>query len=247
MPIPRKKAKAEEESADSWIMSYGDMMSLLLTFFVLIVSFSTVELIKFRKAMGALRGASGAMVAEEGNAIVQVLPSMMSTRAIPNEELKQVLKDIEQTAFEYGDGQDISIELTKEGIRFRIANLVMFESGQATLIATSFKILDPIARLIKSLGCAVSIEGHTDNIPIHSLRFPSNWELSAIRAVSVLRYFVEQRGVDPTKVMAVGYGEFKPIALNEIPKERALNRRVEISLKWPELTGKQLLQSRTKQ
>lgn len=245
MPRERRQRGNDEESAGSdWMTSYGDMMTLMCTFFVLIISFSTIELIKFRKAMGALRGVSGAMVEEQGKAVYKILTTMSERRIVANEDMEQTLEDIEETTSGLGIGQEVTVNLTQKGVRFRISSPVMFESGQAILKPEAFKLLAPIAKLVRKAGYNVSIEGHTDNIPMNSTHFPSNWELSAIRAVSVLRYFVERHGVNPTKATAIGYGEFRPIASNDIPKDRALNRRVEICLEWPELNGKELLESR---
>ena len=244
MEVKRRLIAEEEEESAGWITSFGDLMSLLLTFFILIVSFSTVELIKFRKAMGALRGASGALSEETGNTVKQMLNSKTVTRALPQEELQDAMETIESMVFNLDLGQDINVDLTPEGIRFRIASPVMFASGEATLQPKVFGLMNEIGKVIRHTGSDVRVEGHTDNVPISSGIFASNWELSSVRAVSVVRYLVEKTGVDPTKIIAVGRGEFHPIASNDIPEERALNRRVEVYLEWPDYTGKSLLEKR---
>jgi chemotaxis protein MotB len=245
MSAGRRRKERDDDGGGGWLASFGDMMTLLCTFFILIVSFSSVELIKFRKAMGALRGASGALIEEQGSAVAQIVQAMAAEdNILATDELDQTLKRVEETIFDLGIGYEISVNLTQEGICFRVASPIMFESGQATLKPEAYKLLTPIALLIRRFGYDIVIEGHTDNIPISSGRFPSNWELSAMRAISVLRYFTERHGVNPTNVMAVGYGEFRPIAPNNTPNDRALNRRVEILLKWPELSGEELLESR---
>ena len=237
----------ECEEIASWIVSYGDLMTLLLTFFILITSFSTMELIKFRKFMGAMRGATGALLEQNGSSVVPThvtpfgSPVMVHDVMMTSDAFNKLIIEADK---HNGSGNGIAIERLKDGIRFRISSPFLFESGQAILKPRAFHLLDLMAFIIKRTSCSVIIEGHTDDVPIHTVRFPSNWELSTVRALSVLKYFANVCDVDPRKLVAIGRGEYKPIAPNDTAAHRRQNRRVEIYLNWEDKSGKELLEER---
>ena len=105
---------------------------------------------------------------------------------------------------------------------------ILFDSGRDELKSTSIHALDTITTLVNGMDNDILVEGHTDNVPIHNSKFASNWDLSTARAVSVVRYFVEEKGVKPTRFAVKGYGEFKPLVDNSTPENRSINRRVDI-------------------
>lgn len=122
----------------------------------------------------------------------------------------------------------ISLIKDRRGTVIRIENSLAFETGQAEILPVFIEKLDKIADLIAALPNPVQVEGHTDNIPIKTPAFPSNWELSTGRAMSIVRYFVDRHAMDPQRFSVAGYGEFRPIDTNDSPEGRAKNRRVEI-------------------
>jgi len=231
----RRKNKEETGGSGDWALSYGDMMTLLLTFFVLIVSFSTTELIKFRQAMGSLRGSMGVMMEEEGTSVVRQDKSTPMS-VIDREVMLMTLQEIEEQVFQMNAQDIVSIEISEESVNFRLDDELLFDLGSATLKPGVQEILGNIAKIIKRFSCNVRVEGHTDNLPIRTPQFPSNWELSSARAISVVRYFVEEQRINPTRMVAVGCGEHHPLVLNTTEINRKKNRRVEISLNWKELT-----------
>ena len=233
-----KKQQEEAGGGGSWALSYGDMMTLLLTFFILIVSFSTVELIKFRKAMGSLRGALGVLMEQDGDAIQSDAHSLNSQPMLKEEILLQALSEIEDKVFKIDAGAQaqMDIEVMKEGVGFRLNNELFFELGSATITPAFKRVLYQIGLLIKRFSCQVRVEGHTDDLPIRTAQFPSNWELSAVRAVSIVRYYVEEMGMDPKRFLATGYGQYQPLVPNDSPQNRQKNRRVEIYLNWENLS-----------
>lgn len=232
----RVKQKAAEESGGSWAMSYGDMMTLLLTFFILIVSFSTTELIKFRKAMGSLRGAMGVLFEQDGAAIYESQTTMMREPQLDQELMINALDDIEQQAFTMNEvGTGLEIEIDNEGLTFRLHDELMFNLGDTELRPEIKNMLDKIGTLISRFSCDVRIEGHTDNIPVSTSKYPSNWELSALRAIQVLRYFEQVVGIQSERLIAVGFGQTRPMVPNDTPENRRRNRRVEIYLAWKPL------------
>ncbi len=231
----RRKNKEETGGSGDWALSYGDMMTLLLTFFVLIVSFSTTELIKFRQAMGSLRGSMGVMMEEEGTSVVKQDKSTPMS-VIDRDVMLMTMQEIEEQVFQMNAQDIVSIEISEESVNFRLDNELLFDLGSATFKPGVQQILGNIAKIIKRFSCNVRVEGHTDNLPIRTAQFPSNWELSSARAISVVRYFVEEEGINPTRMVAVGCGEHRPLVLNTTETNRKKNRRVEISLNWKELT-----------
>lgn len=242
---PVKKPKAEERT-DTWVTTYGDLMSLLLTFFILIVSFSNTELIKFRQAMGALQGSTGALTEAPGPSVIPrniVRPDFQSNIKMRN-AIEELLDEVEEGYANEVKSNAISIEKVHDGLVIRLGDNLVFESGQAQLKLQAFNLLDKISKLILLNEFSVVVEGHTDNIPMKSAQYPSNWDLSAARALSVLKYFTDSAGIDPSTIIAIGRGEFKPLAPNDSPENRALNRRVEIYLNYMYLSGKELLETR---
>jgi chemotaxis protein MotB len=139
----------------------------------------------------------------------------------------QLMKDVVDSV---GDDVDIRVTYTRQGPRLSFDDGILFEFGGAELNPAGFFFLNRIADVIQKLPYPVRVEGHTDNMPIHTRRFPSNWELSTVRAVNVVKYFVEAGNVDPRRLSAVGYGDSKPLVSNDSPEHRAKNRRVEIVL-----------------
>jgi chemotaxis protein MotB len=125
---------------------------------------------------------------------------------------------------------DIQVTRSHQGTRLSFEDQVLFDFGKAAINPTGFVFLDKIADVLNKIPYAVRVEGHTDNVPIQTRRFPSNWELSVARAVSVVKYFAEVSNIDPRRLSAVGYGESRPVAANDTLSNRAKNRRVEILL-----------------
>jgi len=231
----KSKKKREEEGTPAWMVTYSDMVTLLLAFFVLLFSFSTIEKQKFQQAMASIRSALGLM----NRSTVMVPP--IQRRILPiqrkfEKSMEKVVREVQNIP----DIQDnISFENTDEGIRIRISNPVLFDIGKAGLKSDIYPILDKIAEVLKSNAYDIVVEGHTDNIPIDNDEFHSNWELSAARSVSVVEKSIK-KGINPRRFQAVGYGEYQPLADNSTEKGRQKNRRVEIFIpnnKWPETSG----------
>jgi len=219
-----------KQGLDDWVMTYGDMMSLLLTFFVLIVSFSSMQETKFEQAVNSLHEAFGVLQSAES-----VLE--MSTPIIPNHdpqdeeaEMLYEVRSVEKLILDEGLDKKVEVQVTDDGVLFRLNAEFTFKSAGATLLDKPRTVLAKMVAFFKKFPYRIRIEGHTDSMPIHSAKFPSNWELSAARAVSVARYF-QGMGLPPERIAATGLGEFHPIADNATAEGRAKNRRVDIFLK----------------
>ena len=227
-----KKDKKEEETeagAPSWMVTYGDLMSLLLTFFVLIVSMSSIQIVKFEKAMGSLQGALGVLTADP-TVIAHPEVYKSDLTGFQPRRVVSALNEMQQFIKENKLEDSIHIQAQGDEIAIRISNPVLFDLGKANLKPDIFPMLLHIVKLGE--GSSIRVEGHTDDLPIKTPQFPSNWELSAARASTVIRYFVDEGGLEPAKLSASGYAEFRPIKPNDSAKGRGSNRRVEIFVKY---------------
>ncbi|MDP8205834.1 MAG: OmpA family protein [Candidatus Electryonea clarkiae] len=198
---------AETGEGDQWLTIYGDLMTLLLVFFVLFYTFSIT---------GQLPLLSEALERYQEQ---QINPSI-------GEEMKPEEQGIEKTQ---GDTGEVIIYLPSK---------VLFDLGKANLKPVAYKVLHEAVEEIKnqiadSPDAQIRVEGYTDNIPIYNWRFKSNWELSAVRAVSVVQYLIEVESFPPYRLQAMGYGEYNPVAPNDTPENRQKNRRVELKIVKP--------------
>ncbi|MCB2198249.1 flagellar motor protein MotB [bacterium] len=223
-----KKQDCPPPGAPAWVVTYGDMMSLLLTFFVLIVSFSSIEQVKFKAAISSIQDGLGIWPDNSG-----ILTSIQLFQS-QTEQAREAAEIVEElTEFlEANELQDlVEVYNTPSGVRLIISDPVLFESGRALIKDDFARILNGISELIGNRKFSdIKVEGHTDNLPIRTDEYPSNWELSADRALSVVKYMAFEAGMDPAKLSAVGYGEYRPRASNDTPEGRGQNRRVEIFL-----------------
>lgn len=226
-------AEAEEEdqgpeapTAPFWMATFSDMATLLLTFFVLIVSMSEVEVKKFKDALSNFQGRTGVLQFDA------LTPTVGTINRVGEEDKRKRAQKFEEVLkyLKENDLEDkVQVNLTQEGLHVSITDSVMFSAGRSDLLPISKKILHLVSEVLDDDVHAVRVEGHTDDRPIRTGRFPSNWELSAGRAASVVRYLLElETAHDPAIYTAVGYGEHHPVESNDTAEGRASNRRVEI-------------------
>lgn len=231
----------EEEGAGEWLTTYADLVTLLMTFFVMLFAMSSMDAQKFREMIVSIQKSLGASPA----VIELVAPDTKPEEAKPEErpalppdipqELLQdidkgLLSDVQEFVEKTKLGEFIIVYREESRIVIQVEGQVFFASGEAALNPEALPILDDIVTIIQAHPqYQVNIKGHTDNIPIATALFPTNWELSAIRATTVLRHLIDG-GVDPRRLTATGYGEVLPIAPNDTPENRSRNRRVEFVL-----------------
>ncbi|MBI3601264.1 MAG: OmpA family protein [Nitrospinae bacterium] len=213
-----------------WLLTYSDMITLLLVFFIIMFTISETNSKKFGLF---LKSVSKGLNVKEEEVIPAVIPAISEEDAATREEqdaLRKLIKELKLTfSKEIGYGF-ISIERGKRGITLRIENTTLFEKGNANIKTEAKDILKKVAEDLKVIPNQIAIEGHTDSIPINTAEFPSNWELSTKRAVNVLRYLVEDEGFAPYRIAASGYGEYRPLVPNDPVLGAAPNRRVEITI-----------------
>ena len=223
-----------------WLTTFNDLVTLLMVFFVLLFTMSTIDTKKMQDFQYALQ--SGLGILEEGKKVAISVKKnqpvddmshiMTQAEGERNKQGSSPLPDklIDQIRQLMEDDLDIEVTSTPQGTRLSFEDQVLFDFGRAVINPAGFGFLDRIADALNHIPYAVRVEGHTDNVPIQTRRFPSNWELSVARAVNVVKYFAEVSNIDPKRLSAVGYGESRPVAANDTPHNRAKNRRVEIFL-----------------
>ena len=248
--MARRKKNDNESKGAHWMDTYGDMVTLLLTFFVLLYSFSTVNEQKWQELVAAFNrsytttppigeemppgmvgsggGQSGFEENGEGEDDESTGEQPESKFVIP--DMDPLYKGIKGYVIDSGLESVIHVSKQDLEIIIRFMDNVMFDSGSAKIKDDYLYILDYITNVLIQYDDEISmvrIEGHTDNRPIHTYQYPSNWELSVNRAVAVLKYMIEEKDYEPTRISAVGYGEYHPIADNDTESGRSKNRRVD--------------------
>lgn len=210
-----------------WQIIYTGFVLILLCFFILMTSFASLQqskITRFAKSFSnAVSVFPGGVNLEHGSTFAT------SKALVLNKEDRIAWLFDNVQAFDRQNGLDgVKISRNRRGVVMTLADRMLFGSGEATISGSAYTLLDKIARLIKQLDVHVDIEGHTDDQPISNAAFPSNWELSTTRAVNVLRHLISVDGVPAKNLSAVGFAEYHPVAPNDTPQNRALNRRVEI-------------------
>jgi chemotaxis protein MotB len=219
-----------EEGAPAWMATFSDMATLLLTFFVLLLSFANMDVVQFHEMLGSVREAFGVQFEVEGRfqarsgSLVSIAEGGNPNQSVVEEE--EQVRQIQEALEEAGLGGQVDVEATRRGISLRIRDGVLFGSGSADLSAGGPAVLDVIGVLAQELEHQLAIEGHTDDRPIATRSFPSNWELSAARATAVLRYLAAH-DIARERMSIAGYADTRPIGDNRTDEGRAQNRRVE--------------------
>ena len=233
----KKKDEAPPPGAPMWVVTYGDMMSLLLVFFILLVSFSTMELEKFKSAAASLKGALSVLPYQaqvQPAPVVMVRPTKGEKRE-QSRKRERAISELRKLIREENLGNIISIRENQEGIHITIGDPALFDTGKDNIKPEILPVLNQIVQVVSSGEEIIRVEGHTDNVPIHNEQFRNNWELSINRALSVISYIQsQQEDLDPSRLRPVGGGEFHPVASNDTPEGRALNRRVDIYIDFRE-------------
>ncbi len=230
-----EECKCPPVGAPGWMCTFADLSTLLLTFFVLLLSFANMDIVKFQKMSGSMKDAFGYQEENFGN----YHPEMIARKSKLESEIEQILmggprKTLRKMERKVRDliqakkmDKKVEAETNEKGLIIRVKDQAFFSGGGPRLKRQGFPILDEVSKLLADFPCQILVEGHTDDIPIRTRRFPSNWELSTSRAIAVMRYMVEVGGIDPTRVGAAGYANMRPLHPNDTPEHRQANRRVE--------------------
>ena len=213
-----------EGNTTGWLCTFNDMMTLLMVFFVLIFSLSTMDVQNIQTARISLQSGLGIFEAGKKTSIGFVAP--LKTYDIGTGAFT---KQLEESFEDLGAENGIEITYSDMGIIISLDASILFRSGSADINPEGFHVLDKTAAtVLNRVSNAIRIEGHTDTDSIQTEKYPSNWELSTARSVNVLKYLIEVGKILPKRLSAVGYGETKPLFPNDTQENRSRNRRVEI-------------------
>lgn len=227
----------DDNSSDGWLATYSDLVTLLLCFFVLLYSMSTIDEQKMRETIESLNKMG--ILTQQGD--ISETGSNLSEQD-DNEELKIVNLESKQMDNLYGELQDyvkennlkeyVDVENQEGGVLIRFKDDILYDTGKAELKSEAKSKLLTLSTILKKYNNEIKVEGHTDNIPIKNNRYESNWELSASRAINVVNFFSNEipkgKQIPQNRFQVSGYGEYRPIVSNDSEQNRQKNRRIEI-------------------
>jgi chemotaxis protein MotB len=237
------------EGAPEWMTTYSDLVTLLLTFFILLFSMASIDKTKFEQVAESLRTAflsmsNGEIMYENnGKDVLSVSNGEdeegkkddKDSEAVGKEdkekkekEMQDFQKELENLIISMDLGEYVKIIDEKYFVTLRVDSVILFDSGKANIKDSAREPLTKVGSLLRTLKRNMVVQGHTDTIPINTLLFPTNWELSTKRATNVVLFLVNDCKMDPTVLTATGNGEFRPIAPNDTEVNRAKNRRIDI-------------------
>jgi chemotaxis protein MotB len=249
MAIKRKPEK--EGNHERWLVSYADFITLLFAVFVVLYAMGQSDKKKVEEVMQAIQQSFGMATAGATAPKVNVIPSQAIT-IIPSlkpeikitpagrarsgqaktraeeKDFRQIKAAVEAYLIKQGAQSKVTLEITRRGLIVSLKEAGFFNSGQANIKPDAYELINTIAEVMTQYNNPLRLEGHTDNVPISTAQFPSNWELSTARATNGLKYLLKNFDVDANKISATGYAEFRPIADNATSDGRARNRRVDL-------------------
>ncbi len=235
MSRPRKNFE-DSNNQERWLLTYADLITLLLAFFIVMYAMSQVDAKKFGKMTEALNG-----VLKGGQSVINkgATDPIAGVGILKLGDLNVIQKQLAKRFKGAGKNEEVQTEITERGLVVHIMESALFKEGSAALLNKTTEILDIIYDGIKDRPNHIRIEGHTDDRNIQSTIYPSNWELSTSRATSVVRYFIDNYNFPSNKLSALGYSEFRPIKPNNTIENRAKNRRVDIVILTMDLSLKE--------
>lgn len=251
-----------ESGAPAWMATFADLMSLLMCFFVLLLSFSEMDLQKYKQVAGSMKMAFGVQrvvksdTIPRGTSVIKQEfspgkpdPSVMEVmkqqtdndsrdelRINPpmSQDVADLLAKIEGRLQDEIDEDVLEVLVVDDGVMIRVREADAFPSGSAELQEGFMPVLDKLESLLEETEGNIVVAGHTDNVPISTPTYPSNWVLSAARSASVVHYLSEIRFADPARIEIRAFADTQPVADNDTPENRARNRRIEINISVPE-------------
>ena len=241
MAKKKRPAPHEEEASEAWLLPYSDLMTLLLALFICLFAISQTDETKLTQMAQAFTSAfnlGGPSFFDQAGYDQNSSRDIMSEEDDGSEaylaeqkQLEQVKQQADQFIMQNDLEGELSTELNEDGLMIRIKENALFPSGSADLLPQSQRVAGAIAALIAPIQQRVLVSGHTDNVPINTAQFPSNWELSTMRALNFMRFLLNQDGrLAPARFAALGAGEYRPIATNDTDEGRSANRRVEVMI-----------------
>ena len=229
-----KKRKEKPENSERWLLTYSDLITLLMVFFVVLYSSSNINQKKYEKLASSMNTAftggtgisdSGAGGANEGSSDEGELKPLVQSE---EEKLQGIEGQVDEMIKQMGLEGSVSTSIEERGLVISFNDSIFFESAKADIMEDMKLKLVSLSTVLNKIDNYIRIEGHTDNVPIRNEYFSSNWQLSSTRASNVVEYLINNGGISPDRLSAVGYGEYRPVADNSTDQGRSKNRRVDI-------------------
>lgn len=258
----KKKHAEEHENLERWLVSYADFITLLFATFVVLYALSQIDLAKFKDLKVSLRQAfsyaptifdgdagvlksGGDNILETGGYVDEqnMVPPILDALAAKEEEKNYELLQEQLKLEKIDEVKGVKTRVTERGLIIKLVGSIFYNSSESELKEESLLVIKRIGQILKQKFPfnVIRVEGHTDSIPINSQTYPSNWELSSARAASIVRYFIENTGIEKDRFVVVGYGDTRPVATNSTETGRNANRRVEIVVLRSKLVKSELL------
>lgn len=224
-----KKVHHEEHADESWLIPYADMLTLLLALFIVMFAMGQTDKEKLRKVSEQFNiifsSGTGVLQQEGGGDSV-----LENSSIIEEDKMTEVKLMLQEEIKSKGYNDKVKVELNKEGLSISVQDAASFNSGDAELLKEFSPLLIQISAMLQKLDNEIKIVGHTDNVPINNDKFNSNWDLSSMRAINVMKFMVNVGKLDASKFSIQAFGEYMPKFDNSTEAGRAKNRRVEIVL-----------------
>lgn len=239
-----KKKPVKPDNNERWLLTYSDLITLLMVLFVILYASSNVDTGKYKQLATSFRDAlnitpsGGEVGIIEGDVINSDFSDDVATDSPEDEsdsiviteqqKLEQVKAEVDNLIAQSGLNSRVVTKIEERGLVISFTDSIFFDSGTADVKEDYKRQLIEISRVLNKIDNYIRVEGHTDNVAIKTNLFNSNWQLSAVRAANVVEIFINQCGINSNKLSAIGYGEFRPIQTNDTEAGRAANRRVDI-------------------
>lgn len=223
--------KIEEESRENnerWLLTYSDLITLLMIFFVVLYAMSNIDARKYSqlaKSLGVAMGGGKNIIGTDTPGSIEQKPV---TEVEQLNEFKEMKDEVDKYLNENNLTENVETMITDRGLLIRFKNSLLFDSGKADIRLDTRSEIIKIGSILSKVNGYIRVEGHTDNVPMSNREFKSNWQLSAVRATNVAELLIKECGIAPDKVAAIGYGEYRPVGDNNTPEGRSKNRRVDI-------------------
>ncbi|MCG5103831.1 flagellar motor protein MotS [Oceanobacillus alkalisoli] len=248
----KRRQRKPDKGAAKWLVTYSDMITLILVFFILLFSMSRIDQIKFeavaesfqnREVLDFLPSVVPNSYPQEGNNTaesgkdesddpidVNVSRDAYISKQQEEESLNELVESVEAYLDEHALNDEITAAITERGVLLVLQDSIFFNMGEAVILDEGKPFLEEIGSLFSQMPNDIKVEGHTDTRPINTYRYPSNWELSGARASSVVRYLIEEFNLEESRFSIAGYGDTRQVAPNDSEENMSLNRRVEITI-----------------
>lgn len=225
-----------------WLLTYADLITLMMAFFVIMYAMSKADVAKFNALKNTLAVAfrtdgdrSSIVFDHQGTQPIE--QAISRDGAKETEDFQDIIRKIQANI---KDPNSVGFVIDERGLTIRFTDSVLFDLGRADLRGDASGLLDSVGNALKNGGRYVRVEGHADNLPINTMQFPSNWELSSARSIAVTRYLIEKHGMDPHRLSSLGYGEYRPLYPNTTEENRAKNRRVDVVILRSDRAGAEI-------